>query len=460
MIEGGEALPDWAKDNAAENTTEEMDKNWDEAREASKNIQKDLDDGHINAVEAQERQNNLIASMADPETQTNKNILGEMGNAFGDSVKNFAKGMNAIFSDILKTVTGDGKGSGGVDANFDVTTEEGGKTNRPTTTTVDANTDPGEVQNKILDAVTDALGDLTKLGKITNVKITTANGVSVEIDLNKMGDEINKNLPNVGSTTTQNSINTEAGKIRDNIKSGTTKTAEEAYNDAEAAADRIASKPDVKSAVEEANERGDASTEVNKTPQDPNKNSNWANAWILFKILRGLTISGIVAWFIFKKCKELTGCYKISGSTKGPIKQKINCDGSDSYSRKYCDCYDSSKTSKKTSKNSNKKSACDTDDCKCYPDQPRGTPAKAKYPTCDLGNADTYVYYDYIVFTPLDAIASIISDSADFFSKTGDALFNKILKWGLIILGAILGLLLIYSLIRVLATKELEKLTS
>ena len=435
----------------AENTEAAAAEGEEAAAAVAEEIQKKLDNGTYNEDEANALQLRALADKANPNTKTNQSILGEMGNVFGEGVKNFANGINSVFSDVLKTVTGGSDGKGGTDANIDVTTEEEGGTTNSTKKTVDANTDPGEVQNNLLDTITDALGkDLTKLGKINKITITTAKGVRVEIDINKMGDEITKNTPNL-PTSTQQSVDNKAQEISANINSTT--TPEEVANQAEAAADSVASESEVESAVEEANNKGADSTEVNKTPQDPNKNSNWAKAWILTKILGALAMAGvptgIVLWAIISKCKELTGCYKVSGSTKGPIKQKIMCKGSDSYSRKYCNCYDSTKSNKD----------CKKDVCKCYPDQPQGNPAKAKFPTCNTTDPNAYVYYDYIVCTPLDAIASIISDAVDFFADSGSSLFSKVLKWGLIILGSMLGLLLIYSLIRVLATKEIEKLT-
>ena len=444
----GENFPDTAdKINEAAKISDENYKN--KLNDIEKQYGRD-------SPEYQRAMNDLNAEYVDPNSASNRTIIKSIKDFMGEAISSFVETVNRAISSILTEVNQDD--SKGVE----LSVIAGDNSAKPKT--INKGSTAGEVAQAIYDAIKEVM-DKSSLKQLQGVTITIDWGGTnnVKIDLSKGGEQVTEGLEsnlseNAPSFTSATDGPTQqaAENIRSNITGDSTPSqASERIN--REAENIVQNDSNVDRVVNDADNKRARSTEIDPRPREPDENAKWAKIALVFKILgaligtAGSVFTGVLIYYeIVKICQEKTGCYQVRSTANGPIQNKIYCKDNDNnnntYSQKHCDC---KPTEVGTCKND--------DPCNCYPDQILRGGQAALHEACNTTKADEELYYYYRIYTPIDAIGDLISGSVDFLSKTGDALFSKILKWGLILFGTILGLLLIYTLIRVLATKELEK---
>lgn len=181
-------------------------------------------------------------------------------------------------------------------------------------------------------------------------------------------------------------------------------------------------------------------------------NINYTKA--LLKFLKIAGIVGSIFLFLFLMANALSGCYHV----KGTLETKLSCP--DSKNKAFCDC--GRNTGVFIPDNQKFRDKYCTDTTKHYGDYPfccdSGYTEFCSVATATIGDPKT-VFYKWKQLTAMDILNELIQDGADVAKAIDDAVkevpsvLPDILKYGLIILGVVLGIWLLSIVFKMFSKK-------
>lgn len=311
----------------------------------------------------------------------------------------------------------------------------------------------GEISQQFFEALDKTTNDVTfsDLAKVMTddavFEAKDGNGKIVKFgvkDIVSISDGVSEAFTDTNSPELAEQIKALRQELKEYMKQQpTTQTMGEARDYIADTVDKYMDKQEIKDLIDKAMDKYNNRTDIETAPKT--KTTWWDTAKMIFTLacLAGLGIYTAIQ--IGAYCNARTGCMKVTAGPNGPIQIKIFCDDKQTYSEGLCACTPSTSLDVACS-NSNA--------CKCYPDQLIST-SKRKNPQCDMKD-DDFIYYTYVVTTPIDILDNLITDGGNFLSNAGSSILKTILKWAFMVFGIILGLVVIFYLVKFVAAKALK----
>lgn len=372
----------------------------------------------------------------------------------GGTFETTTKTFGSKCADICKTFTDFISSFWGKDGDNKMTVtlkDANGSIGQPITLTIADGASYGEISQQFFEALDETSNDVkfSDLAKVMTddsvFEATDGKGNTINFgvkDIVSISDGVSEAFTDTNSPELAEQIKGLRQELKEYMDQQKPDTIGEARDYIDETVDKYMDKQEIKDLIDKAMDKYNNRTDIETAPKTK---TTWADSIKMILGLAALAGLGIYAAVqIGAYCNTHTGCMKVTAGPNGPIQTKIFCDGKQTYSEGLCACTPSTSLT----------DVCNDKACKCYPDQ-LITSSKRNNAQCDIKD-DNFIYYTYVVTTPLDILDNLITDGGNFLSNAGSSILKTILKWALIVFGIILGLVVIFYLVKFVAAKALK----